>query len=271
LTTTYAPSFILAIAGPHLWIAGAIYHERLVVEPLVDLSLTNPRRRNFFALCRLINALKVSLLHLKDYYRMLPLTPSFDIDAPDVAGFPYIHQYMTTKFAYICRLGVREDQKLVFKARETVSGKLIVVKFVEDYNPAAHRLLEAKGLAPPLLYAGCESDDSVKFGDYWMVIMEFFVGSSPSSPLTSGLYKRVEAGIQALHEHNFVFGDLRLPNLLVKDREVKFIDFDWCAKEGEGRYPVDLNRGLDWPHGVEPNGAMLKTHNIAMMKKLKAS
>ena len=30
------------------------------------------------------------------------------------------------------------------------------------------------------------------------------------------------------------------------------IDFDWCDKAGEGRYPMGINQQADWPKGVGP-------------------
>ncbi|KAI0244944.1 hypothetical protein BJV78DRAFT_1098897, partial [Lactifluus subvellereus] len=50
--------------------------------------------------------------------------------------------------------------------------------------------------------------------------------------------ERVKQAIRLLHSRKLVFGDLRLPNILVKDESVMFVDFDWCGKAGEARYPI---------------------------------
>ena len=38
-----------------------------------------------------------------------------------------------------------------------------------------------------------------------------------------------------------VHGDLRVQNILVVDDSISILDFDWAGKEGEVRYPQELN------------------------------
>jgi len=45
---------------------------------------------------------------------------------------------------------------------------------------------------------------------------------------------QVKKAIKLLHDHNFVFGDLRLPNIMVtRDMKVRLIDFNWAGVEGQ--------------------------------------
>ena len=56
------------------------------------------------------------------------------------------------------------------------------------------------------------------YGGYHMIVMDFWDGSNPSA-LSDELVGRVSEAIQLLHSDNFVFGDHRLPNILVKGQE----------------------------------------------------
>ena len=46
-----------------------------------------------------------------------------------------------------------------------------------------------------------------------------------------------------------MFGDLRRPNTLVGNDAGMLVDFDWCGKSGEARYPPEINRdpSMGWP------------------------
>jgi len=57
-----------------------------------------------------------------------------------------------------------------------------------------------------------------------------------------------------LHEHGWVFFDLRMPNVLVKTEhgawEVRLIDFELCGRVGSPRVGKCLNPRLSWPAGI---------------------
>lgn len=96
----------------------------------------------------------------------------------------------------------------------------------------------------------------------------YFKGSS----LWDGIFNKVEQAVTVLHENDFVFGDLRLPNIMVSEKQVHLIDFDWCANSGEGRYPVGLNdvdREIGWHPDVKRGGVMCKEHDLFMLEKLR--
>ncbi|KAL5480409.1 hypothetical protein ACEPAI_1679 [Sanghuangporus weigelae] len=46
------------------------------------------------------------------------------------------------------------------------------------------------------------------------------------------------------------------------------IDFDWCGKNMESRYPATLNTTVDWAPGVLPFGTMEKEHDEYQLAKL---
>ena len=72
-------------------------------------------------------------------------------------------------------------------------------------------------------------------------------------------------------ENDIVFGDLRDPNILYVADEgcVMLVDFDWPAKDEEGRYPAVLNPNNAWSEDVFPYGIMRKSHDIWQLNQLK--
>jgi hypothetical protein len=100
--------------------------------------------------------------------------------------------------------------------------------------------------------------------------------------LPSSVIEDVRKAISILHEQNIVFGDLRRPNVLVKEVfksegdaggtwRAKLCDFDWAGKEGLGRYSPWLNtQEIHWAEGVKRNGVMEKRHDLEMLAMLKA-
>lgn len=100
-----------------------------------------------------------------------------------------------------------------------------------------------------------------------MVVMDYVEGATvdraPSVPST--FRKQVEAILTLLHAHGFVFGDLRGPNLMVREdtRKVVLIDCDWIGKDGESQYPIVMSQSIKWPEGVKDGlGVMKKEHDI---------
>jgi hypothetical protein len=47
------------------------------------------------------------------------------------------------------------------------------------------------------------------------------------------------------------------------------VDFDWPAKDEEGRYPAVLNPNNAWSEDVLPYGIMRKSHDIWQLNRLK--
>jgi len=58
--------------------------------------------------------------------------------------------------------------------------------------------------------------------------------------------------------------------LITAEEKVVIIDFNWCKKAGEGRYPASLNQeGIDWPEGVRLSLIMEKQHDLVMLDRLR--
>ncbi|KAL5638886.1 hypothetical protein ACGC1H_003298 [Rhizoctonia solani] len=282
-TLSCCPSFILAVAGPWMCILGGVYLTEIVVQPLTEMLWVadHPHKESRLKyLTRVFAALRDAIDNLDAYYQPLVSNASPTLPREDPARFyPDICRFQgrdggETKLIYL------EDlTRLVFKA-QTEDHRFVVVKFVERYNAPAHELLAHQDLAPKLLF---DSADRL-YGGYRMVVMEFIPGKplSEYSELQVGLLMArktlqlirpsVELALGLLHGANFVFGDLRPPNIMVVEQngetKAKLIDFDWCAVAGEGRYPVNLSGIITWPAGVERGGLIQGAHDSAMFDSI---
>jgi hypothetical protein len=254
-------------------VLGGVYLEKVVIQPLTDYvwlsgDVFSPDR--LVSASRLFVALNTTISTLRMYYRSLDISSAVaQNERPD--GFPFIREYESNKipktFTYLERLALSPD-KLLYKAK--LDDRLAVVKFVSTYNAEAHRVLAERGLAPTLHYAGTEHAVGQTYGGRYMIVMDFFDGVPPVPPLTKRQLELVKQAIELLHSRDLVFGDLRVPNILVKDESVMITDFDWCGKAGEARYPATLNDAVDWPKGVGPDAVMLKQHDLSMLDKLQS-
>lgn len=98
------------------------------------------------------------------------------------------------------------------------------------------------------------------------------VKHSLSSEQKARLRAEIRSRLTELHQENFVHGDVRDANVMVKrDRlEWKLVDFDWSGKIGEVRYPMNVNRGLGLrrPEGALDGQRILANHDIEMLDYL---
>ncbi|CAG8558173.1 9147_t:CDS:2 [Funneliformis caledonium] len=249
------PSFIITIAGPWICILGGIFLNRVVVQPLTDIipltiNVLNDDQMNRIA--RLFQALRLALVRLGNFYNNLDLTLLRQVEQ---RYFPYLRSFKldnkNVNFIYIKEL---EDDhtRNIWKARtmNMENNYDIVVKFVKNYNMTAHNICSGRGYAPKLLYQSSKNE-FLALGKYRMIIMEF-VGISLDRKLNQReirsnniIYDDVKFAIELLHSNNYVFADLRLPNILVYDeneiQRAMLIYFDWCGKHGVDKYPSSLN------------------------------
>ncbi|CAG8594656.1 7886_t:CDS:2 [Funneliformis mosseae] len=276
------PSFIITIAGPWICIFGGIFLNRVVVQPLTDIipltiNVRNEDQMNRIA--RLFQALRLALVRLGNFYNNLDLTLLRQVEQ---RHFPYLRSFKldnkNVNFIYIKEL---EDDhtRNIWKARtmNMENNYDIVVKFVKNYNMTAHNICSGKGYSPKLLYQSSKNE-FLALGKYRMIIMEF-VGISLDRKLNQReirsnniIYDDVKFAIELLHSNNYVFADLRLPNILVYDeneiQRAMLIDFDWCGKHGVDKYPSSLNISIQWPTNVKPGTFLMKEHDIYWLGKL---
>jgi hypothetical protein len=82
------------------------------------------------------------------------------------------------KFTYVKPLECNVTCVMFLTKTFKASLKSIVVKFIECYGMAAHKLLEKMDAAPQLLYYGkiSVSDDDPMYGHLCMVMMDYLIG-----------------------------------------------------------------------------------------------
>ncbi len=71
----------------------------------------------------------------------------------------------------------------------------------------------------------------------WVIVMEYIEGGNmfDLSILSVGQKDNLRMAVKLLHDNEFVFGDLREPNIIVRGgTELYLIDFDWCGTSQYG-------------------------------------
>ncbi|KAG5635474.1 hypothetical protein H0H81_011102 [Sphagnurus paluster] len=278
------PSFLIAIAGASIAILGAIWTDKIIVQRLTDyIWLCHDTIFNDKAIyrnARILYALARSLRRLDAFYQSLKIHSEVAIPKKlEPRYFPSINAYRgpdntIIDFTFIVPLEL-DPVCTTFMARtKNPASELIVVKFVQRYNKEAHELLAANGMAPKLRY--CDEvgvhDGDPSYGHLRMVVMDFVDGETAEKALTfpPAFVQRIRDILTVLHQADYVFGDLRRPNVMItKNTEVMFIDFDMVGKHGESTYPIMMSPSIHWPDGVADGlGVMLKEHDLEMLKRL---
>ncbi|KAJ7661870.1 hypothetical protein B0H14DRAFT_3076927 [Mycena olivaceomarginata] len=296
------PLVLLSLASTQFEVCAAIYTDVAQVDHLFSINLHDSMHLEDQVLClaRVLAVLQTTMTCLKTYYTALRTEPTRPLEyssalhlpSPISAEQPFeqITTALNLRFLYkLSRLtGVAIDPLLdgdwqantrhaVFVAlggghNSIPEGHEVIVKFARRYNVEAHELLAGMNLAPKLYYH-C----SVR-GRLVMVVMERVTGMMAShwsylqgTPLPHFVLEDTRRAIGALHDRNIVFGDLRLPNIMICDNRAVLVDFDWAAPAGQGRYPATLSDLDVWAPTVAPYGVMEKEHDDHMLKAIAAA
>ncbi|KXN86844.1 hypothetical protein AN958_09580 [Leucoagaricus sp. SymC.cos] len=258
---SYCPSMLVAIAGPWICIGGAIYSKTPIAQPLTDFIWAGSKTSQA-CLERVFYCLRAAVTSLQQYYTIS--LPSTVDEGP--CGFPYVREYNGKSFSYAEKLGGEELQ--VFKVKE--GDVFRVIEFAKQYNEAAHvSLMETNTgeiFAPALRYIS-----PPVYGGRRMVVMDYVDGKMMADETLSSVhFDQLKRALGHLHDAGFVFGDFREPNVIIKGDRVMLVDFDWCGKDGEATYPIDLNiyDDIQWAVGMGPGLVMRKEHDDYMFKKL---
>lgn len=268
---------MIAFAGPWLSVLGAVLTDKCIVQRLTDFiwmgSGTVLNDRSCRRVARILYSLARSLGHLRAYYIALASTD----DAEPSRFFPYANSFLSSgipvHFEYVETLQ-RHSGCVTFRCRTFEdTSRTVVVKFTQTYCPEAHELLAAKGMAPELLYCGSvdHSPDAPSYQPLKMIVMEYIDGKTAAqlqNNLPEDFAAQLSEIVSVLHTGGYVFGDLRLPNIMVAKKQVKLIDFDWAGKEGLAKYPIHLARSIIWPTGVMALGQIKKAHDLDMLHGL---
>ncbi|KAF9447623.1 hypothetical protein P691DRAFT_106247 [Macrolepiota fuliginosa MF-IS2] len=299
------PSLLITITGPHLAVYGAVFVGRPVVQLLAKHTFSateNIDRRpdeggtggeggyssidhGTLLVARLLRALRSGIDELQHYYSELPFPPQ---SSPVPLGVLQPHPWLTeletegygkVQLTYTQQM---EPKKALFRARMRVekghtdmddTAELdVVVKFTHSYHGGAHKLLAAQKLAPVLYHCRWEKDVEMI-----VVIMEFVkngdcIPDMLPSDRRDVYNKSLQRAVETLHGKQWVFGDLRAPNVLFAGEGVRLIDFEWCGTEGRVRYPPAINLNMKdvmhWSPDVTRGGLIKKEHDVHMLRKL---
>ena len=264
-------------------VQGAVITDGVIVQRLTDYvwvgidSVLNESHITHVA--RVFYALKTCLEKLTAYYESQQPTSDHLVGS---RYFPSITAYrqgnVLVEFEYVGYLENGPDCVTLRAQTIAEPRQDIVVKFVNRYGEKAHRILADEGLAPKLLYCGSPrlDGDQPSYQSISMVVMEYIDGDT-LAVAKHGMNKEtmervrleVSRALELLHGHRLVFGDLRLPNIMItKDGEVRLIDFNWAGEEGQAKYPLLISQEISWPKGVEPLAVMKTEHDLDMWKKL---
>jgi len=219
---------------------------------------------------QLFHTLKTGLSQLANKYENIPKDPASCFPLPYITSYstPDANPRTNVKFMYKDRLHCDDHRGTtsIFLAEDTW-GKHLFVKFTSRYDAEAHRLLAEENYAPKLLHC------SEPMPGCFVVVMEYIEGH----PMSRGRFSnddldRVQKAKDLFHKHGVVFGDLRPKNIVKPNNGsgVLLVDFDWCGKDGESRYPVTFNNDRDcgWHKDVQKGATMMEEHDNPLFESL---
>jgi hypothetical protein len=227
----------------------------------VNLQFDPYNHHRMLNVARLFLALRESLQELDTFYK------GIRHQMPSVL-WPSICAYDGVQFKYLERLLPECLSKAVFKALTLPNSEMIVVKFTDLYNAKAHRLLADNRLAPRLRYFSGDDKGFKKPGGLEMVVMDF-IPESPNAQLSREGREDISRALALLHEEDYVFGDLRLPNILnLENGHAMLVDFDWSGPAEKVFYPMGLNEKIEWPASCGAGTPIRKKDDLFMLGKL---
>ncbi|KAJ7723447.1 hypothetical protein DFH07DRAFT_971548 [Mycena maculata] len=271
------PTILISQAGSQLDIAVGVFAQVLLVDHLFSINLRDGHdlEAQILTLARLATCLSLTGQDLHHYYQqeialraVAPVSSTFtsSLHLPAPASAHSLHTAplglnFLYKLSRVTGLPVdlHDETDRVANTRHAI---FVALGTGENDIPT-------EGLAPNLYY------HTAVRGGLTMLVMEKIDGSTAfrwlsnkqaDTRLPLSVYTDVKRAIDRLHSLGFVFGDLRLPNIMIRngggEAHALLIDFDWTAPEGVGRYPATISTSREWAPGVEPNGLMDKGHDL---------
>lgn len=286
-------------AGPWFSVSGAVMHVHPIVEPLTDLLWSDERPTDngsrYAEFTRLFMALRNAKETLQKYYAEIA-APSEALARSvleDIGRslFPYPKAFEYQGKRHSLRYIKQVAGKLAWIA-EAEDNPQVLVKFTRQYARHCHELLELHGLAPKLYSAeACGRPDSFR-----MVVMDFISHPKDWTNVPDhgrlSVIKCIRRSLEILHEGGWVFGDLRSANILIVYEDKKdsahsvtgrpdtensensqswrgyLVDFDWCGRDGEDRFPAGLNPQVFDTLGIKSCDIMTKQHDLRALEQL---
>ncbi|CAG7849900.1 SubName: Full=Uncharacterized protein {ECO:0000313/EMBL:CCA77651.1} [Serendipita indica DSM 11827] len=267
------PCFLVYYIGTNIGFAGAVVGMKPQFEPLtsnLSFEANHHDRRRLEPLVRALCALQQGVKLLQDVY-----LPNENSLPPRGFMYPYRDFYTDGQckvtFEYSRRLN---PAKLLFQCVRKEDQMPLCVKFTLKYTKEAHQVCSDQGVAPKLY-----SVERLP-GGWWMVVMEYL--SEEEYTMRSSVdvdvvkFKEAIKGVVGfLHRSGFVHGDIRACNIMIRRewddgigmRNVKLVDFDWAGKDGEARYPANVNyEQIVRPKDARDGLPITKEHDLEMIE-----
>ena len=234
----------------HFQVFGAVWNGSVVcIDPLCSpvyfLFLPRDPNHGVSKIARVLSAMCSTVDELKKYYecpRKIIKGPYFCQDLDDMKKMEVLNWLFVAKR----------------------NGKDVVVKFCRSYYGGdVHTFLADLEKAPKLLQT------EILPGNWRVVVMEKAEGPQLRIPVNEQVKMDLKTTVNKMHDKGYVHGDLRPQNILVlTDNTICILDFDWAGKEGEVRYPQELNTSSKWHHGVKCGGLIFKEHDLYLIDAL---
>jgi len=187
--------------------------------------------------------------------------------------FPYTNSIKidddNVKLTYISKISEDRD---IFRATlgDGPDSREVIIKFVQHYAVDCHKACHELGFSPELI--ACEPIA----GGWYIVVIEFLEDYEPLSEIRRHSKDewqviKIETMemVTKMHSKGFVHGDMRLPNILIKEsgseHSLKIIDFDWAGMLGEAKYPPFLNQEINWHPDVGFGKKIKKEHDLHLI------
>jgi hypothetical protein len=235
-------------SGAHIDFSAAVWSTRPNVQVLSPALLlfchcTDTEMRAMTS--HHFGALRNALCSLEQCYdrelsNKAPLTrPIPNLEFPYPLLYTCINTSSIRHFRYLSHM---DHTKLLFSA-ETANDKKICIKFVRHYSKDVHTFCASEGFGPTLkgfdgLPGGWHMVVVEMIGDDYCLLMDF--------PPPYSHFDDVIGKLTSLHQANYVHGDVRDTNIMVKkdgNQGFKLVDFDCSGTIGEVQYPMKVFQG----------------------------
>ena len=263
------PMFLISVCGGFfLQVFGAIrVGEYVLHDPLcgpVSLLCVPDDTDEELKLARVLHALYRAIPSLKEYYgqtRTNSCQPYYNFNGA---------------VQYIKKINNNVWEAVYTTDAEPPRG--VIVKFTKQYSCPVHNCLSEYGMAPRLI----ATEDLP--GGWKVILMDkiegktlhniYFEKRSPATVQQEAIKSQLKSMLsQIMKPKNYVHGDLRLPNVMLKDNEISstnptplILDFDWAGVQGEVVYPPHLNPEAHFPPGVQPYAMITSVHDEEMVE-----
>ncbi|KAF8325651.1 uncharacterized protein EI90DRAFT_2931653, partial [Cantharellus anzutake] len=265
-TRSCLPCFILYLAGAHIGFAGAlwtVYPHVQVLAPTLPLFYHASDVNMHMQTARFLGATRKAIFALNHYYKselpQITVNPTVNFLYP--TDFISLDSGENCAFEYLSWL---DHKRLLFSG--TAGDKKIFIKFTHRYSKDAHLKCVALKCAPAL-----EGFQDIPGG--WHMVVMGLIGDDyhelRCSDMKASFKSEIERKVTDLHQNEFVHGDIRTTNIMVrKDGKpgILLVNFDWAGKIGEVRYPMNVNDvEIKRPEGASDDQLIKAEHDIAMI------